>query len=80
MSDGYWYKHFSFDIFYNSNVDNLNVFLYNKPIENPTEHKLMIKAVFFDIDGIWLSIVVAEVMAVVISVVFLIIKRKKFHY
>lgn len=32
------------------------------------------------IDGVWISIVVAEVMAVVFSAVFLIIKRKKYHY
>ena len=34
----------------------------------------------FGIDGIWFSIVVAEMMAVVFSVVFLILKRKKYHY
>lgn len=33
-----------------------------------------------DIDGIWLSIVVAELAAVAFSAVFLVIKRKKFHY
>ena len=34
----------------------------------------------WDINGIWASIVVAEVMAVVLSVMFLIIKRKKYKY
>ncbi len=33
-----------------------------------------------DIDGIWLSIVIAEMMAVVVSSIFLAVKRKKFHY
>ena len=32
------------------------------------------------LDGVWISIVVAEVMAVVLSVIFLIAKRKKYHY
>lgn len=32
------------------------------------------------IDGIWVSIVVAEFMAVVLGVIFLIVKRKKYHY
>ncbi|HCE33826.1 MAG TPA: MATE family efflux transporter [Clostridiales bacterium] len=32
------------------------------------------------IDGIWLSIVVAEFMAVVFSAIFLVAKRKKYHY
>ena len=32
------------------------------------------------IDGIWLSIVMAEVMAVLISVAFLVAKRKKYQY
>ena len=33
-----------------------------------------------DIDGIWLSIVISEMMAVVVSAVFLAVKQKKFHY
>lgn len=32
------------------------------------------------INGVWASIVVAEFMAVVLSIVFLIIKQKKYHY
>ena len=32
------------------------------------------------IDGIWYSIMVAEFMAVVFSIIFLIAKRKKYHY
>ncbi len=34
----------------------------------------------FGIDGVWYSIVVAEVMAVAFTVIFLIVKRKKYHY
>ncbi len=34
----------------------------------------------FGIDGIWFSIIVAEVMATVMSVVFLIAKKKKYKY
>jgi len=32
------------------------------------------------IDGIWFSIVVAEVMAVAVSALFLVLKRNKYHY
>lgn len=32
------------------------------------------------IDGIWISIVVAEVMAVVVTVIFLVLKKKKYNY
>lgn len=32
------------------------------------------------IDGVWYSIVVAELMAVMFSILFLVIKRKKYHY
>lgn len=41
---------------------------------------VLILPVFLDIDGVWLSIVVAEVMAVILSVIFLIVKQKKYHY
>ena len=34
----------------------------------------------WELDGVWISIVVAEVMAVVFSVIFLVVKRKKYHY
>ena len=34
----------------------------------------------WDVDGIWLSVVVAELMAAVFSIVFLITKRKTYHY
>ncbi len=32
------------------------------------------------IDGVWISIVVAEFMAVILSGIFLLAKRKKYHY
>ena len=32
------------------------------------------------IDGVWMSIVVAEIMAVVFSVIFLVAKRERYHY
>lgn len=41
---------------------------------------VLILPLIFGIDGIWYSIVVAEVMAVVVGVIFLIIKRKKYQY
>ena len=31
-------------------------------------------------NGIWLSVVVAEIMAVVFTFIFMIAKRKKYHY
>ena len=34
----------------------------------------------WEVTGIWLSIVVAEFMAVVLSAIFLLLKRKKYHY
>lgn len=41
---------------------------------------VIIFPVFWGIDGIWLSIVAAEVMAVLVTVIFLILKRKRYHY
>ena len=41
---------------------------------------VLILPTIFGIDGIWYSIVVAEVMAVIITVLFLILKRKKYQY
>lgn len=35
---------------------------------------------FLGIDGVWISIVVAEVRAVVFSAIFMITKREKYHY
>lgn len=41
---------------------------------------VMLLPLLWGIHGVWVSIVVAEIMAVVISVIFLLIKRKKYHY
>lgn len=41
---------------------------------------VLLLPLLWGIDGIWWSIVVAELMAVVLSGFFLVMKRKKFHY
>ncbi len=41
---------------------------------------VMILPVFLDVDGLWLSIVVAEMVSFVITLLFLALKRKKYHY
>ena len=41
---------------------------------------VLVLPVFFELDGIWWSIVVAEVMAVLLTVFFMVIKRKKYRY
>ncbi len=41
---------------------------------------VLLLPLLFDIDGIWYSIIVAEFMAVFFSTVFLVAKRKKYHY
>lgn len=41
---------------------------------------VLILPIFFELDGIWWAITVAELLASVISLAFLIAKRKKYHY
>lgn len=41
---------------------------------------VLLLPLWFGIDGIWASLIVADFMAVVISAMFLIIKRQKYHY
>lgn len=41
---------------------------------------VLILPLIWEIDGVWVSIVVAELMAVIFSVIFLIAKRNKYHY
>ena len=41
---------------------------------------VMLLPLIFGVDGIWFSVVVAEFMAVVVTVIFMIIKRKKYNY
>ena len=41
---------------------------------------VLILPLIFDIDGIWYSIVVAEVVSVIVTVIFVFTKRKKYGY
>ena len=41
---------------------------------------LLLLPMLWGITGIWISIIVAEFMAVLLSALFLMIKRKKYHY
>ena len=41
---------------------------------------IMFLPFFLGINGIWISILVAEFMAVIIGVIFLLAKRKRYHY
>ena len=41
---------------------------------------VMLLPLVWDIDGIWWSIVFAELMAVVVGGIFLVVKQKKYHY
>ncbi|MCM1100692.1 MAG: MATE family efflux transporter [Clostridium sp.] len=41
---------------------------------------VMILPLWWQLDGIWVSIVVAEVMACAVSVVFLMLMRRRYHY
>lgn len=41
---------------------------------------VLILPLLFDLDGIWMSIVVAEVFAVILGVIFLVALRKKYRY
>ena len=41
---------------------------------------VLIFPLIWEIDGIWISIVAAELMAAVVTFLFLLGKRKKYHY
>ena len=41
---------------------------------------VMILPIFFDIDGVWLSMLSAEILATILTVIFCITRRKKYHY
>ena len=41
---------------------------------------IMLLPMLWGIDGVWISVVAAEFMSVVLGVIFLIVKRKKYHY
>ena len=40
----------------------------------------MLLPMLWDIDGVWISVVVAEFMSLVLGGFFLIVKRKTYHY
>lgn len=41
---------------------------------------VLILPIFMGIDGIWLSVVAAEVLALFVTVLFFVLKRKQYHY
>lgn len=41
---------------------------------------VLLLPLIWKINGIWISIVVAGIMAVIFTTIFLVIKRKKYHY
>lgn len=41
---------------------------------------VLILPLIFDIDGIWLSIVAAEFLAFIVTIIYLIVKKKKYNY
>ena len=41
---------------------------------------IFVLPVILKIDGLWLSVVVAEILALIVSAVFLILNRKKYQY
>lgn len=41
---------------------------------------ILILPIFFDLDGVWWSVVAAEFMSLVLGSFFLILKKKKYHY
>lgn len=41
---------------------------------------VLILPIFFGIDGIWLSIIVAELLAVIVTIIFIFAKKKKYNY
>jgi Na+-driven multidrug efflux pump len=41
---------------------------------------ILLLPLIWDVDGIWISIVVAELMAALTTVVFIVLERKKYRY
>ena len=41
---------------------------------------VLLLPIIWDLDGIWLSTIVAECMAVLVTLIFLLCKRKKYRY
>lgn len=41
---------------------------------------VLLLPMIWEIDGVWISVVIAELMAVILSFIFMAVKRKKYHY
>ena len=41
---------------------------------------VLILPIFLDIDGVWMSLVVAELLAGIVTIVFVLAYKKKYHY
>lgn len=41
---------------------------------------VLILPIFFDLNGVWYSLFVAEILAMIITLVFYVVKRKDYHY
>lgn len=41
---------------------------------------ILLLPIIWKLNGIWFSVVIAEFMSVVLGTIFLIVKRKKYHY
>lgn len=41
---------------------------------------VMLLPLIWEISGVWLSIIVAEIMSIIFSFIFLVAKRNKYHY
>ena len=41
---------------------------------------ILVFPVFWELDGIWISNVVAEALAVILTLLFVVIRRKKYRY
>ena len=41
---------------------------------------VLILPTFMEIDGVWISVVIADLMAMILSFIFMAVKRKKYHY
>lgn len=41
---------------------------------------IMLLPLLWELDGVWISVVIAELMSVVLGATFLLVKRKKYHY
>jgi Na+-driven multidrug efflux pump len=41
---------------------------------------VLLLPVVWEIDGVWISVVIADLMAMILSFIFMAVKRKKYHY